>query len=190
MRTKHGFHVKKLLKTAAGLLSGNTPAVAVFLIAASLSVGTLLLVRPAAAARLLPWALWGIILLAVAALFAAGWENPRRVRRYWAAAGILLIVAVTAAFQVRGDYLASWGAGVWALNSAVSGFRRAFSEKSGRSLSRGLSFAEGTLLAAAGILFFFRFDRAFFETAPFYALFFYADALIRLASTRWRKDGK
>ena len=90
---------------------------------------------------------------------------------------------------MRGDYLASWGAGVWALNSAVSGFRRAF-EGSGTPLSRGLSFAEAGLLATTGILFFFRFDRAFFETAPFYTLFFYADAMIRLASTPWRKAHK
>lgn len=182
--------MKKFLKTAAGLLSGNTPAVAVFLIAASLMLGTLLLARPTAAARLLPWALWGIILLAAATLFAAGWEKPRLTRRYWAAAGLLLILAVTAAFQVRGDYLASWGAGVWALNSAAAGFRRAFEGKQRTGFSRALSFAEGTLLAATGILFFFRFDRAFFETAPFYAMFFYADAMIRLASTRWRKAGK
>lgn len=190
MRTKLGFLVKKLLKTAAGLLSGNTPAVAVLLSAASLVVGTLLLTRPAAAARLLPWALWAIVLLAVAALFAAGWEEPRRTRWYWSGAGVLLILAVTAAFQVRGDYLASWGAGVWALNSAAAGFRRAFQGNRGTAFSRGLSTAEGTLLAATGILFFFRFDRAFFETAPFYALFFYADAMIRLASTRWKKDDK
>lgn len=189
MRTKVGFHVKKFLKTAAGLLTGNTPAVAVFQIAASLAVGTLLLTRPALAARLLPWALWGIILLTAAALFAAGWENPRRPRQYWAGTGALLIAAVTVAVQVRGDYLAGWGAGVWALNSAVSGFRRAFGGR-GTVFSRVLSTAEGTLLAATGCLFFFRFDRAFFETAPFYALFFYADAMIRLASTRWKKDDK
>ena len=130
------------------------------------------------------------LLLAAATLFAAGWEKPRLTRRYWAAAGLLLILAVTAAFQVRGDYLASWGAGVWALNSAAAGFRRAFEGKQRTGFSRALSFAEGTLLAATGILFFFRFDRAFFETAPFYTLFFYADAMIRLASTPWRKAHK
>ena len=189
MRTKLEFHVKKILKTAVGLLTGSTPAVAGIQIAAALVAGTLLLIRPATAARILPWALWLIFLLAGAALFAAGWENPRRTRWYWLGAGAVIIAAVTIAFQVRGDYLASWGAGVWALNSAVSGFRRAF-EGSGTPLSRGLSFAEAGLLATTGILFFFRFDRAFFETAPFYTLFFYADAMIRLASTPWRKAHK
>ena len=73
MRTKLEFHVKKILKTAVGLLTGSTPADAGIQIAAALAVGTLLLVRPVTASRILPWALWLIFLLAGAALFAAGW---------------------------------------------------------------------------------------------------------------------
>lgn len=190
MRTKLEFHVKKILKTTVGLLTGNTPVVAGIQIAAALAAGTLLLIRPATATRILPWALWLIFLLAAAALFAAGWENPRCTRWYWPGAGAVIIAAVTIAFQVRGDYLASWGAGVWALNSAAAGFRRAFRAPKTAVIARVLSFAEGGLLATTGVLFFFRFDRAFFEAAPFYTLFFYADAMIRLASTQWRKDRK
>ena len=89
--------------------------------------------------------------------------------------------------RVRGDYLASGSIGIWTL-LAGAGFLQGVRRPGLPDVDRGFRLGEGVLTLALGAFFLCRFDRSFIESAPLYALTFFAIAAITAASTRWKRN--
>lgn len=178
--------MKKLLKTVRLLLFDQERFPALFRILAALTVGVLLLFKPFGAVRLLSPLLWCFAAAAATAFFAGGGSLSRKRRRYCfgvpaVLAGALLLM------RIRGDYLASWSIGIWML-LAGAGFLRGVRQPALPDIDRGLRLGEGIVTLTLGILFLCRFDRSFIESAPLYALAFFAVAAITAASARWKHN--
>lgn len=179
--------MKKLLKTVKQLLFDQERFPALFRILAALIAGTLLLFKPFAAVRLLSPLSWGFVIAAVLVLFFDGRTSPRKRGRYYFGAQAAALLGALLLMRVRGDYLASGSIGIWTL-LAGAGFLQGVRRPGLPDVDRGFRLGEGVLTLALGAFFLCRFDRSFIESAPLYALTFFAIAAITAASTRWKRN--
>jgi len=179
--------MKKLLKTVKQLLFDQERFPALFRILAALIAGTMLLFKPFAAVRLLSPLSWGFVIAAVLVLFLDGRNSPRKRGRYYFGALAAALLGALLLMRVRGDYLASGSIGIWTL-LAGAGFLQGVRRPGLPDVDRGFRLGEGVLTLALGAFFLCRFDRSFIESAPLYALTFFAVAAITAASTRWKRN--
>ena len=179
--------MKKILKTVKLLLFDQGRFPALFRILAALIAGMMLLFKPFAAVRLLSPLLWGFVIAAVLVLLLDGWNSPRKRGRYCFGALAAALAGALLLMRVRGDHLASWSIGLWILLAGAS-FLQGVRQPGLPDVDRGFRLGEGVLTLALGAFFLCRFDRSFIESAPLYALTFFAVAAVTAASTCWKRN--